>query len=121
MNITLTAPDPHFYSVTEITQTGSGTITLTNAGTAGKTPCTLTLSANTAGNTTTGESMSARTGQTVSGAVVTSDDAGVTAVLNGTNVLNRFTLDSDFFMLVPGQNVLTGVSQVKYRPRWNGI
>lgn len=123
ISISLIAPDPYWYG-DEITVTrGAGLtqLSIVNAGNTEFTPAVITLSSNTAANITTGQTIAASAGKTVSGSVVSVDDNGVTASLSGTNVVGRFTINSQFFGLTAGLNVLEGVSSVKYTPRWDGI
>ena len=123
VSINLVAPDPYFYGeeITVTLASGSSTLTVNNPGTAEVTPCTIVLNADAASNMTTGQTMTALAGQTVSGATVTVTDNGVSAVLNGTNVIGRFTFDSEFWMLAEGINNISGVSSISFRPRWKGV
>lgn len=119
--IRLTAADPYFYGGTVRVTASGGVCTVVNAGNAELTPCRIKLSADTCSNTTTGQTMTARSGQTVTGAEVDIKDSGVTAELDGANVLGRFSYDSCFPALAPGENLITGAEWVEYRPRWGGI
>lgn len=121
VSIRLTAADPYFYGSTTRVYADGGMCAVINPGNAELTPCRIKLSANTCTNTTTGETMTARTGQSVAGSLVDIRDTGVTADLDGTNVIGRFSYDSSFGALVPGENLITGAEWVEYRPRWGGI
>lgn len=119
--IRLTAHDPYFYGPSVTVTASGGVCTVQNEGNAELTPCRIKLSADTCTNTTTGQTMTARSGQTISGATVDIKDTGVTAELDGANILGRFSYDSQFPALTPGENLITGAEWVEYRPRWGGI
>lgn len=121
VTIRLVAHDPYFYGPV-LRQNAVGNIcTVENTGNAELTPCRIKLSANTCTNTTTGQVMTARGGQTVTGCIVDIKDTGVAAELDGANVLGRFTYDSQFPMLIPGTNVISGAEWVEFMPRWGGV
>lgn len=122
-SLSLIAPDPYWYGgeITVNRPAGSNSIQLINSGNAGFTPCEIVLSANSARNRTTNQEIHATSGKSVVGVTVKITDNGVSAELNGSNVIGRFDMESEFFGLAPGVNVIEGVSSVKYTPRWDGI
>lgn len=121
VTIRLVAHDPYWYGPVLRQTAVGGLCTVQNTGNAELTPCRIRVAANVVTNTTTGQTLYARSGQTIVGAVVDITDTGVTAELDGANALGRFAYDSQFPMLAPGTNVISGVEWVEFRPRWEGV
>lgn len=121
-DLSFTALNPYFYG-NEVTASGlSGNVMITNAGNV-PAEATFTLSANTVTRAVGSEvkTIAAVTGQSLSGVVLTVRDNSIAAVSGTTNAMHKFTLSSQFFMLVSGSNVVNGISAYSYVPRWSAI
>lgn len=121
VTISLTAVNPFWYDAETPTVYNSGD-TITNAGTYDA-EVSFTAAANTitlsVGGTVT-HTITARSGQSLSGCVFTISDNSISVLSGTTNALWKADISSQYFLIPVGQSVITGANNITIKQRWNG-
>lgn len=122
LTVNLVAPNPYWYDSSTPTTYASGQ-TITNTGMypapvrmtvdTGSTAVTLSVGG------TVVSTISRRGTESIEGASISVSDSAVSATISGTNALSRFDISSDWFMVPPGQSVVTGASGITIQQRWS--
>lgn len=122
VTVSLTAANPFWYDAGTPTVYSSGD-TITNSGDFDA-ELTMTAAANTitlAVGGTTVSTITARTGQTLTGCTIEVSDNTISIKSGSTNVLQRADINSTYALVPPGESVITGANNITIKQRWFGV